>query len=116
MKVWDGLSNARISFDASQTAPEPPITNDPASDVLSSLSHRPSMARLLENLHLQKALLRSLDESGSVDVIGGTRIEGIERDEESGWPIVRLSSGRRIRARLLVSFPLPSVLSATTHV
>jgi ubiquinone biosynthesis monooxygenase Coq6 len=63
------------------------------------------MARLTENLNLQRALLRRLEIDKEVRLIDNTRVDMIYREdrEGEGWPIVRLADGQQFRARLLVS-------------
>lgn len=90
MEVWDGISDARISFDAAE---------------LGVSSENQGMARLTENLNLQRGLLHLLDKTPDVDLIHQTKVASIIRESEElgAWPIVNLDSGRRLRARLLVS-------------
>ncbi|KAG1735521.1 hypothetical protein EDB19DRAFT_1723910 [Suillus lakei] len=86
MQVWDGVSGARITFDAS----EMPESNE--------------MARMTENLNLQRALLRKLSDTPSVQVIQSVKVESIQREagDRNDWPLVHLSNGATLRARLLV--------------
>ncbi|CCM01594.1 uncharacterized protein FIBRA_03654 [Fibroporia radiculosa] len=92
MQVWDGLSDARITFSAS--------------DISVAGKDAPGeMARLTENLNLQRALLHSLANRPSIELVDKVRVQSIQQDErEHGgrWPLVYLSDGRAIRARLLV--------------
>ncbi|KAG6870493.1 hypothetical protein C0992_013233, partial [Termitomyces sp. T32_za158] len=62
------------------------------------------MARLTENLNLQRGLLRRLDELPEVQLIDRTKVKTILRDtdEQGGWPLVHLENGQVLRARLLV--------------
>jgi len=62
------------------------------------------MARLTENLNIQRALLRCLESYPDVSLVDKTKVDSIVREEREGggWPIVHLSNGRRLRARLLV--------------
>lgn len=92
MQVWDGLSDARITFDAADL---------PASDAAESSE----MARLTENLNLQRALLRHLESIEGTELLQKTRVESIQREDRDGghgWPLVHLSDGTILRARLLV--------------
>lgn len=92
MQVWDGISDARIAFDAAEL----PSTNAAESS---------EMARLTENLNLQRAFLRHLENLQGIHLLQKVRVESIEPEVEgNGWPIVYLSDGTTIRARLLVSF------------
>lgn len=91
MQVWDGVTGARIEFDW------PP----------GSGSSR-TIAHMTENLNLTSGLLKRLDELGGVDVFDNSRVQGIEFGEESEdmdlreWPVVKLSGGQSLAARLLV--------------
>ncbi|TFK39981.1 hypothetical protein BDQ12DRAFT_712046 [Crucibulum laeve] len=90
MEVWDGVSDARISFSAAEMGLETPGVG---------------MARLTENLNLQRGLLRHLQEIPEVQLLQKTKVQSITKDEEvrGGWPVVHLDNGRTLRARLLVS-------------
>ncbi|KAI6126031.1 hypothetical protein EDD16DRAFT_1825753 [Pisolithus croceorrhizus] len=95
MQVWDGLSDARISFDAA---------NLPSSGALNA-AESSEMARLIENLNLQRALLRHLESIRSIELLQKTRVESIQREDRDGghgWPLVHLSDGTTLRTRLLV--------------
>lgn len=62
------------------------------------------MARLTENLNLQRGLLRRLDEMPKqVELMDKVRVEKIHREDAGSWLVVQLSNGTSIRARLLVS-------------
>ncbi|KAG6891227.1 hypothetical protein C0995_008479 [Termitomyces sp. Mi166 len=89
MQVWDGVSDARITFSASEIGLE---------------RSEEGMARLTENLNLQRGLLRRLEELPEVQLIDKTRVKSILRDtdERGGWPLVNLENGQTLRARLLV--------------
>ncbi|KAK9480781.1 hypothetical protein V1514DRAFT_115285 [Lipomyces japonicus] len=90
MKVWDGVSGARIEFDSF------------------SLTDGGSIAYMIENLNLQQALLSKLVEHDGITVIDSTKVEKIEHGEDHGdvdlrtWPTLQLSNGDKIGARLLV--------------
>lgn len=68
----------------------------------------PQMARLTENLNLQRALLRHIGGNPTTQLLDKTKVHSISRDEHEsgGWPLVHLSDGRVLRARLLVSSKL----------
>lgn len=91
-KVWDGLSDARINFSAAETV----TPGMPAPSELSTL---------VENLNLQRALLRHISGMASVSILEKTKVQSIQKEERdgNGWPLVHLSDGRVLRARLLVS-------------
>ncbi|KAF7430776.1 putative ubiquinone biosynthesis monooxygenase [Pleurotus ostreatus] len=90
MEVWDGVSDARISFHASDV----PTTGS---------TEGQQMARLTENLNLQRGLLRHLKTHPEIELIDKTKVESIIRDEEEGqWPLVKLANDRILRTRLLI--------------
>ncbi|KAI0825447.1 ubiquinone biosynthesis hydrox [Irpex lacteus] len=88
MQVWDGISDARIHF---STADAP-------------VGSTSQIARLTENLNLQRGLLRHLSQYPEVELADTVKVQSIVRDEQegSGWPLVHLSDGRVLRTRLLV--------------
>ncbi|KDQ51050.1 hypothetical protein JAAARDRAFT_140997 [Jaapia argillacea MUCL 33604] len=95
MQVWDGVSDARITFTASELG----LT---AANNDSGVS--PQMARLTENLNLQRGLLRHLSASPGIQISDKVKVKAIESEvrEGGGWPLIHLSDGRTLRARLLV--------------
>ena len=96
LQIWDGLSDARITFS---------MQDDFASH-LPGMHAESQMARLTENLNLQRGLLRHLDSTSTVQVLDNVKVQSIVREEREGgggWPLVHLSDGRVLRARLLVS-------------
>jgi ubiquinone biosynthesis monooxygenase Coq6 len=90
-QVWDGLSDARITFSASELGLGVPDSY--------------SMALLTENYNLQRALLRHLRDFQEVQILDKVKVDSIRRDDRqsSGWPMVHLSDGTVFRTRLLVS-------------
>ncbi|KAG9310590.1 hypothetical protein JVU11DRAFT_9151 [Chiua virens] len=71
-------------------------------DTFSNLP-RGEMARLAENLNLQRGFLRHLDKLESIQVLQKLKVKSIQPEVDSnGWPLVHLSDGTTIRARLLV--------------
>lgn len=61
------------------------------------------MARLTENLNLQRAILRHLETIPEVRILENTKVTSIGRDEDrGGWPLVHLDNSMVLRARLLV--------------
>lgn len=100
MQVWDGMSDSRIEFDVSQG------TSNPHGE----------MARLTENLNLQRALLHQIDTVSSADNLSlydGTKVTSISSGRAAttdggGWPILQLSNSKTIRARLLVGADGPN--------
>ena len=63
------------------------------------------MARLMETLNLQRGLLKRLRELPNFTLLDNTKVINIFEDDipGGGWPIVQLSDGGALRARLLVS-------------
>ncbi|KAF9077907.1 ubiquinone biosynthesis hydrox [Rhodocollybia butyracea] len=85
MQVWDGISDARITFSASE------------------LGVQQGMARLTETLNLQRGLLRHLQSIPAVQIVDKSKVQSITVDETPGsWPLVHLDTGRALKARLLV--------------
>ncbi|KAJ7155492.1 ubiquinone biosynthesis hydrox [Mycena crocata] len=88
MQVWDGVSDARIEFSAS---------------LLGLGTPGQGMARMTENLNLQRGLLRHLAGIPEVHLLDKMKVQSIDHAEGSeGWPLVHLDSGRILRSRLLV--------------
>ncbi|KAG8860395.1 putative ubiquinone biosynthesis monooxygenase [Serendipita sp. 411] len=117
MQVWDGISDSRIEFLA------PPTT------AASVPVHE--MARLTENLNLQRGLLRRLDEvrgrGSTLTILDKTKVASIVSDVNgsssslpsspslstasvsfTGWPLLHLSTSQTIRARLLIGADGPN--------
>ncbi|KAK8056166.1 ubiquinone biosynthesis mono0xygenase COQ6 [Apiospora rasikravindrae] len=90
MQVWDGVTDARIEFD--WEAP----------------SSGRTIAYMTENLNLTSGLLRRMDGIGGTDVFDKVKVENITLGEDKDdldltqWPIVHLSGGKQLAARLLV--------------
>ncbi|KAG7880235.1 hypothetical protein KL905_002904 [Ogataea polymorpha] len=77
--AWDGVSGAQIDFDG------------------------PSLATMCETLNLQSALLARIEElNEETAIMDNTKVENITSDEINGWPVLQLSSGESLKARLLV--------------
>jgi ubiquinone biosynthesis monooxygenase Coq6 len=99
MQVWDGVSNARISFDWDSARPllSPRKPTQPN-----------TIAYMIENVNTTTTLLSRLSELGGVDMFSPTKVESIELGQDSAqldlssWPILRLSNGKTLAARLLV--------------
>ncbi|KAI0664381.1 ubiquinone biosynthesis hydrox [Cubamyces menziesii] len=94
MQIWDGISDARITFSA----------HDDHAIAFSPPGAPSQMSRMTENLNLQRALLRHLHETSAVEIADKVKVQSIQREEREGggWPLVHLSDGRVLRARLLV--------------
>ena len=101
-QVWDGISGARITFSAAEMS----IGGQSIGE----------LSRLTENLNLQRALLRQLESNSSIELVDKVKVESITSDnrEGSSWPLLHLSDGRVIRARLLVR--RPSIVSFSRRV
>ncbi|KAI6716874.1 hypothetical protein JHW43_000607 [Diplocarpon mali] len=90
MQVWDGVTGARIEFD------------------WPSGKQGNTIAYMNENLNLTSALLKRIEALGGVEVLDGQKLVDIVLGQEtaevdlSNWPVVQLSGGRKIAARLLV--------------
>lgn len=111
MQVWDGLTDARIAFASPLSEPTPDTPYESISP----------MATLVENLNLQRGLLKYLREGQKggvrieatgvgkgVELIDSTRVAGVS-EGVGGWPVVKLEAregvpSRSLRARLLVRF------------
>ena len=91
MQVWDGVTDARIEFDWQPNARTGNV-----------------MAYMTENLNLTSGLMKRLQELGAIDIFGKSKVESIEHGEETEeldlreWPMVTLSNGKTLAARLLV--------------
>ncbi|EKG22212.1 hypothetical protein MPH_00391 [Macrophomina phaseolina MS6] len=95
MQVWDGVSDARISFDWAEVSRQPDQST--------------TIAYMIENANLTTGLLKRLSELGGVTTFSPTRVESIQLGNDnpdgpdlSSWPVVTLSDGRALAARLLV--------------
>ncbi|KAG7093599.1 hypothetical protein E1B28_007265 [Marasmius oreades] len=87
MQVWDGISDARISFSASEIG----------------LEHsEKGMARLTENLNLQRGLLRLLHKIQGVHIVDKSKVHSITSTGPGTWPLVHLDNNQTLKARLLV--------------
>ncbi|KAI9684559.1 MAG: putative ubiquinone biosynthesis monooxygenase [Bathelium mastoideum] len=99
MEVWDGVSGSRISFDWASVGM--PAAKAPGEDPT-------IIAYMTENANLTAALLKRLDELGGVSIMDNTRVSNIALGEDSdtldlrSWPILNLSNGRTLAARLLI--------------
>ena len=99
--MWDGVTGARISFDWPSASGIGVVAEQRSPD-------EKTIAYMTENLNLTSSLLGRLDELGGVAVFDGAKIENIGYGSESEsldlseWPVVEVSGGRRLAARLLV--------------
>lgn len=94
MQVWDGVTGSRISFDWSAPSTKAQSTS--------------TIAYMTENNNITNALKSHLSTLGGVDTFSPSKVEGIQLGEQSdeldlsSWPIVTLSTGETLAARLLV--------------
>lgn len=101
MQVWDGVSGSRITFDwPSATSFLTPAPRNAADRTI---------AYMTENINLTSALLSRAHELGDITFLDNTRVSDISLGNDtpgaldlSSWPIVTLSSGQTLAARLLV--------------
>ena len=107
MRVWDGLSGALLDFDSADL-----------SDAAGSSSQ---ISVMVEISNLQQAMLQFLEQGPGKDVctikddalvqsiVGGSKVEaGSSSIEQDPWPVVQLSTGDAIQARLLVGADGPN--------
>ncbi|KAH5040651.1 ubiquinone biosynthesis monooxygenase COQ6 [Parastagonospora nodorum] len=98
MQVWDGVTDARISFDWGTARSIGP--RNPAQPT--------TIAYMIENINTTSMLLSRLEELGGVDMMTNTKVSSIELGTDtdkmdlSSWPILSLSNGKTLAARLLV--------------
>lgn len=93
MQVWDGVTDARIEFDT--------FSSPAAGDT--------TIAYMTENLNLTSGLLKRLEELGGVSTFDNAKVESITLGAQTDdgldlreWPVVHLSGGKQLHARLLV--------------
>lgn len=97
MQVWDGITGSRIEFNWPSAGGEARSNNSGK-----------TIAYMSENLNVTSALTKRIAELGGVEVLDKTKVESITLGEEtedvdfSGWPIVNVTGGRQLAARLLV--------------
>ena len=97
MKVWDGVSGAKIDFN--WDAPSSLSTATATSGII---------AYMTENINLTNGLIARLGELGGLEILDKTWVEEITNGIDDGevdlsnWPVVEVSGGRRLTARLLV--------------
>jgi ubiquinone biosynthesis monooxygenase Coq6 len=96
MRVWDGVSGASIHFDSLGMG-------------MGERGEDGVVAYMNENVNLTSALLKRLDEVGGVEIYDSQKVTDVSFGSEtsplgdlSQWPIVKLSSGQELAARLLV--------------
>ncbi|KAG0375786.1 putative ubiquinone biosynthesis monooxygenase [Mortierella sp. AD032] len=129
MQVWDGVSGARITFDAanvdgvqssflhqvfSGTVPPPPAANSTTNQTPQDVSAEASpLAWMTENLHvqygLQKQLVSHQARGVKLDVFEKTKVQGIAveqgesaQEPQADWPTLQLDNGKTLVTRLLI--------------
>ncbi|KAF9202519.1 putative ubiquinone biosynthesis monooxygenase [Haplosporangium sp. Z 27] len=132
MQVWDGVSGARIIFDAANVdrmqssflhqvfSGTTAVINDSANrsnDINEGITgdyENSPLAWMTENLHvqygLQKQILAHQARGVKLDIFEKTKVQGISVNQNEGkgttdvseWPIVQLDNGKRLQTRLLV--------------
>ncbi|KAF1992138.1 ubiquinone biosynthesis hydrox [Aulographum hederae CBS 113979] len=101
MQVWDGVTDSRIEFDwakaSSSIIPQQQRTHTSG-----------DIAYMTENTNITTALMARLKELGGVDTYSPVRVSSIELGQDtptldlSSWPVLSLSDGRSLAARLLI--------------
>ncbi|KAG0073812.1 putative ubiquinone biosynthesis monooxygenase [Linnemannia elongata] len=129
MQVWDGVSGARITFDAanvdgvqssflhqvfSGSIPTPPgVNNGTNQENLGDKKDASPLAWMTENLHVQYGLQKQLVDHQArgvkLDVFEKTKVQGITTEQgesaqlaQGDWPAVQLDNGKTLVTRLLV--------------
>ncbi|KAG9067233.1 putative ubiquinone biosynthesis monooxygenase [Linnemannia hyalina] len=128
MQVWDGVSGARITFDAadvdgiqssflhqvfSGNIPTPPGVNSSTNqENLDGNKEASPLAWMTENLHvqygLQKQLVGHQARGVKLDIFEKTKVQGITTEQgesaqpQGDWPAVQLDNGKTLVTRLLV--------------
>jgi ubiquinone biosynthesis monooxygenase Coq6 len=95
MKVWDGVSGSKITFDWHSVGASP-------------YGGQRNIAYMTENANLTSGLLQRAHELGGIEMMDNVKVANIQLGEDTGehdmrsWPVISLSSGATIAARLLV--------------
>lgn len=88
MQVWDGISSSRIHFCSEDNQEKCNESN--------------ALAFMIENINLQFALLKKINEfSNSIDIFDESEISSITYNLNH-WPVVKLSNGQTFISRLLI--------------
>lgn len=101
MQVWDGVSDARIVFDSIDGLPSSSSSWSSSSSSAQETETVPHMARFVENLHLQKALLQNLHNHPQIRLYANTKVATISPGP-ANWPILSTENGHLLKSRLLV--------------
>ena len=122
MKVWDAVTNSRLTFDWATAYGLPSLSSPSDPPQPSSASH--TIAYMTENTNITTALLTRLDELGGCTLLPSIRVESIDfgKDTEEldmrSWPVLQLMSrdsfsSRTLAARLLVGADGPNSVVRT---
>lgn len=108
MRVWDGLSDARINFEPSLVSESGEFEGEGTWEI----------AHMVENKNLQNSMVRRLAElnenlpegveptqildNSRVKIISHGKSDSESEFDMSGWPVLELEDGKKLAARLLV--------------
>ncbi|EWC45252.1 hypothetical protein DRE_05979 [Drechslerella stenobrocha 248] len=97
MQVWDGMSGARVEFDWNKLWGG----KDAQTDTI--------IAHMVENVHLSHGLLKAIESLAvKPTIMDKTKVDRIEygqmteQSDMRDWPVVTLSTGQQLAARLLI--------------
>ncbi|KAJ1570857.1 hypothetical protein NDA11_004920 [Ustilago hordei] len=113
MRVWDGLSGALLDFDSSDFSSSSCSSSSPSSTSQISV--------MVEISNLQQAMLQFLEQGPGKNICSikhGAKVDSIlpgskiqadsEAVEQDPWPLVQLSTGDAVQARLCVGADGPN--------
>lgn len=105
MHVWDALSTARLTFDRSTTTPSLIPSTSPSNTPIATMT---------ENANLSTALLARLSQLPLITQFYPARVDSITLGTDTpsldlrSWPLLTLSTGHTLAARLLVGADGPN--------
>ncbi|KAB8670370.1 hypothetical protein FH972_026283 [Carpinus fangiana] len=122
MNVWDGITGQHITFDWATAHGFPSLEPNPITASAISSAESKTIAYMTENSNLVSALLArsaALDASTShpLTLYSSTKVDNVELGTQSedpegvdlrSWPLVTLSNGATLAARLLVGADGPN--------
>lgn len=118
MNVWDGVSGSRLTFDWADTKGLPFLSKT-SSAPSSSTNDTNTIAYMSENANLTSALLSRLHALGDTTFFSPARVESIDLGTDTpdldlrSWPLIRLSTGQTLAARLLIGADGPNSIVRT---